>query len=71
MDDNGSGDLSREEFVKGLDDSGMSPFLEGEDYDKLFDRFDADGSGTIKFDEFMRAIRVTNTVSEKQWSRII
>ncbi|CAN8028056.1 unnamed protein product, partial [Ixodes persulcatus] len=53
MDDNGSGDLSREEFVNGLDDSGISPFLEGEDYDKLFDRFDADGSGTIKFDKFM------------------
>ncbi|KAG0421594.1 hypothetical protein HPB47_002556 [Ixodes persulcatus] len=63
MDDNGSGDLSREEFVKGLDDSGMSPFLEGEDYDKLFDRFDADGSGTIKFDEFMRAIRPRMTPS--------
>lgn len=57
MDDNGSGDLSRDEFIKGLDDSGMAAFLEGDDYDQLFDRFDADGSGTIKFDEFIRAIR--------------
>ncbi|KAH7934995.1 hypothetical protein HPB52_002571 [Rhipicephalus sanguineus] len=57
MDDNGSGDLSRDEFIKGLDDSGMAPFLEAEDYDKLFEMFDADNSGTIKFDEFIRTIR--------------
>lgn len=57
MDDNGSGDLSRDEFVKGLDDSGMAPFLEEDDYEKLFERFDADSSGTIKFDEFIRTIR--------------
>ncbi|XP_064477304.1 calcyphosin-like protein isoform X2 [Ornithodoros turicata] len=53
----GSGDLSREEFVKGLDDSGLSPFLSDDDYDKLFEQFDADSSGAIKFDEFIRAIR--------------
>lgn len=60
MDDNGSGDLSREEFIKGLDDSGMGPFLSDEDYGRLFEQFDADGSGAIKFDEFIRAIRVRN-----------
>ncbi|KAH9366699.1 hypothetical protein HPB48_000874 [Haemaphysalis longicornis] len=59
MDDNGSGDLSRDEFVKGLDDSGMAPFLEEDDYEKLFERFDADSSGTIKFDEFIRTIRAS------------
>ncbi|XP_065296491.1 calcyphosin-like protein isoform X1 [Dermacentor albipictus] len=57
MDDNGSGDLSRDEFIKGLDDSGMAPFLEAEDYEKLFEMFDADNSGAIKFDEFIRTIR--------------
>nr|ABI52676.1 Ca2+ calmodulin dependent protein kinase EF-Hand protein superfamily [Argas monolakensis] len=57
MDDNGSGDLSREEFRKGLDDTGLGGFLEDGDYDALFAQFDADRSGTIKLDEFIRAVR--------------
>ncbi|XP_064471038.1 calcyphosin-like protein [Ornithodoros turicata] len=57
MDANGSGDLSREEFITGLNQCGFSRFLSDEDLDKLFEQFDADGSGAIKYDEFIRAVR--------------
>ncbi|OQR72515.1 calcyphosin protein-like [Tropilaelaps mercedesae] len=57
MDDNNSGDLSREEFSKGLDDTGLREQLSGDEVRELFDIFDSDHSGAINFNEFIRKIR--------------
>ncbi|XP_013780533.1 calcyphosin-like protein isoform X1 [Limulus polyphemus] len=57
MDDNASGDLSKDEFLKGLQDSGLGSRISPEEMEGLFTKFDADGSGSIKYDEFLRAIR--------------
>ena len=59
MDDNNSGDLSREEFVKGLNDTGLHEQLTADEVQQLFDIFDTDHSGTINFNEFLRHIRVS------------
>ncbi|XP_022665745.1 calcyphosin-like protein isoform X1 [Varroa jacobsoni] len=57
MDDNNSGDLSRDEFAKGLDDSGLREQLSDDEARELFDIFDSDHSGTLSFDEFLKRIR--------------
>lgn len=57
MDDNNSGDLSLSEFKNGLQDMGMN--IPDEEYAALFAVFDRDGNGTVKYDEFLRAIRVS------------
>lgn len=55
MDDNHSGDLNLEEFVKGIRDTGLD--INDEDAEKLFKDFDKDDSGTLKYEEFLRAVR--------------
>ncbi|KAG8185613.1 hypothetical protein JTE90_023312 [Oedothorax gibbosus] len=55
IDDNHSGDLSMEEFIKGVRDSGLD--VSDEEGEALFNRFDADGSGSVKYDEFLKAVR--------------
>ncbi|PRD25253.1 UNVERIFIED_CONTAM: Capsl [Trichonephila clavipes] len=55
MDDNNSGDLNMEEFVKGIRDTGLD--ITDEDAENLFKQFDKDESGAIKYDEFLRAVR--------------
>ncbi|GIY84788.1 calcyphosin-like protein [Caerostris darwini] len=55
MDDNNSGDLNLEEFVKGIRDTGLD--ISDEDAEKLFKQFDKDESGSLKYDEFLRAVR--------------
>lgn len=57
MDDNNSGDLNKEEFIKGIRDTGLQ--ITDEDADKLFDRFDKDNSGTVHYEEFLKAVRVS------------
>ena len=59
MDDNNSGDLSREEFIKGLNDTGLHEQLTADEVQQLFDIFDTDHSGTVNFNEFLRHIRVS------------
>ncbi|KAG8201922.1 hypothetical protein JTE90_027399 [Oedothorax gibbosus] len=57
MDYNRNGELSYEEFVKGLRDSGMDQHLDAREMKELFQEFDKDFSGTISYEEFLRAIR--------------
>lgn len=56
MDDDGSRSLDIKEFKKGLHDYGIHN-LEPDQIQELFGSLDKDGSGTIDFDEFLRALR--------------
>jgi len=58
MDDDGSRSLDIREFTKGMNDYGM--MMEKDEIQDLFSRFDADGSGTIDFDEFLKHLRVSH-----------
>ncbi|NXA08982.1 CAPSL protein, partial [Sapayoa aenigma] len=55
MDDNNSRTLDFKEFMKGLNDYGVT--LDKEEVQEIFQRFDKDGSGTINFDEFLVTLR--------------
>ena len=55
MDDDESGQLSFNEFRKGINDYGLH--LEPNDVKTLFDEFDEDGSGSIDFNEFIAKLR--------------
>lgn len=55
MDDNQSGDLNFQEFKNGVHDIGL--IVSDDEYQQLFQLFDRDGSGTVKYDEFLRAVR--------------
>ncbi|GBM34021.1 Calcyphosin-like protein [Araneus ventricosus] len=57
IDDNGNGVLSFEEFKKGLHDSGFDRSMDDFEMEELFQTFDRDNSGSISYDEFLRAIR--------------
>ena len=56
MDDDRSNSLSMEEFTKGIHDYGCN--MEKEEIQKMFTDIDRDGSGTLDFDEFLKALRV-------------
>jgi Ca2+-binding EF-hand superfamily protein len=56
MDDDQSGELSRHEFLKGLQETGMN--LTDLDLNDLFRRFDKDKSGQISYQEMIESIRV-------------
>jgi len=64
MDDDGSGQLSFNEFRKGINDYGLH--LEPADTKALFDEFDHDGSGQINFDEFLTRLRPPMTRVRKE-----
>lgn len=55
MDDNSDRKLSKDELTKGSHDYGL--VLSQSDIDKIFNTLDRDGSGSIDFDEFLRALR--------------
>lgn len=57
MDDNSNRSLDLKEFLKGLNDYGIS--IDKEEATVVFQHFDRDGSGTIDFDEFLIALRVS------------
>jgi len=56
IDDDGNRSLSLAEFKKGCRDYGLE--LESDVVQQMFKEFDKDGSGSIDFDEFLRALRV-------------
>lgn len=57
MDDDSNRSLDLKEFLKGLNDYGIS--INKEEATAVFQHFDRDGSGTIDFDEFLIALRVS------------
>nr|CAJ2313426.1 calcyphosin-like protein isoform X2 [Metisa plana] len=55
MDDDGSKQLNKEEFFKGIKETGLE--LSDEEAEKLFNRFDTDKSGSVSIDEFLKQIQ--------------
>ncbi|CAK1552874.1 unnamed protein product [Leptosia nina] len=55
MDDDGSKQLNKEEFINGIKEAGLE--LSNSDAEELFVRFDTDKSGSISLDEFLVKIR--------------
>ncbi|XP_022123660.2 calcyphosin-like protein isoform X2 [Pieris rapae] len=55
MDDDGSKQLNKMEFINGIRESGVE--LSNADAEELFDRFDTDKSGSVSLDEFLVKIR--------------
>ncbi|XP_063621225.1 calcyphosin-like protein isoform X1 [Cydia splendana] len=55
MDDDGSKELNKDEFLTGIKHTGLD--ISHEDAEKLFAHFDPTNSGTISVDEFIKQIR--------------
>ena len=57
MDDNGNRQLDVEDFRWGFIDYGFN--LSQEEAQHLVTHFDRDGNGTVSYDEFLRALKVS------------
>ncbi|CAB3239654.1 unnamed protein product [Arctia plantaginis] len=55
MDDDGSTQLTKEEFFNGIKETGLE--LRHKDAEELFEKFDIDKIGFISLDEFLSQIR--------------
>ncbi|CAK1604476.1 unnamed protein product [Parnassius mnemosyne] len=55
MDNNGNKNVNKEEFVKGLAETGLE--ISEKEAEETFDRFNIDNSGFISFDELIKQIR--------------
>ncbi|KAL7050074.1 hypothetical protein ACKWTF_003953 [Chironomus riparius] len=64
IDDNGDKNLSLEEFIKGLHDTGLH--VSNEEAEEIFNKFDTDGSGNINMTEFLFGIRPHMSESRKR-----
>lgn len=57
MDDDSSGELSRQEFAKALNDYRiLNQHANQQEFNRLFELLDRDGSNSIDYEEFVRAI---------------
>lgn len=54
MDDDGSGNLDKQEFMKGLKDYRIQ--MTPAEADKLYGLFDINSDGVISYDEFLRGV---------------
>ncbi|XP_072940784.1 calcyphosin-like protein isoform X2 [Epargyreus clarus] len=63
MDDDGSKQLNKEEFLNGIKETGLE--LSKSDAEELFEKFDTDKSGSISLDEFLKQIRPNMSESRK------
>ena len=63
MDDDESKSLDFKEFKKGIHDYGL--LMEDCTIKCLFEQLDADSSGVLDFDEFLKALRVCTIFTEK------
>lgn len=57
MDDDGNKKLNLEEFMKGLEETGLE--LSEDEINEVFQKFDTDSDGNISVDEFIVGIRVS------------
>ncbi len=57
IDDDGNKQLSKDEFIKGCKDFGVD--LTTDEIEGLYNELDRDQSGSINFDEFLEALRVS------------
>ncbi|XP_013136394.1 PREDICTED: calcyphosin-like protein isoform X2 [Papilio polytes] len=55
MDDDGSKQLNKEEFINGLKETGLE--ITKEESEELFNKFDTDKSGSVSLDEFIKQLR--------------
>lgn len=60
IDDDRSGDLTLQEFTNGVKDLGLN--ITDDEIMEMFRQFDTDNSGTIKYDEFLKAVRVSDAL---------
>lgn len=67
MDDDGNKALNVAEFSNGVRESGAD-FTE-EECKQLFSQFDTDNSGSLDIDEFLKALRVSSSLSLFFFSR--
>jgi Ca2+-binding EF-hand superfamily protein len=70
MDDDGSKSLSMAEFKKGVRECSLD--LNEQELNQLFQHFDKDRSGSLDYDEFLRGLRVKNSIiTSLHYSRFI
>lgn len=68
MDDNGNRQLDVDDFRWGFIDYGFN--LSKDEAQRLLERFDRDGNGTISYDEFLRFLKGDINDERKKWIRL-
>lgn len=68
MDEDGNKQLNIEEFILGLEESGLD--LTKDEITEIFEKIDTDNNGGISIDEFLVAVRVSRIKTTNKQSRI-
>lgn len=68
MDDDDSGEVSKEEFVRGLSKLGLAEWEE--ELKAVYDCFDIDGNGALEYQELTQIIRQSATIKPKITPRV-
>lgn len=69
MDDNLDRKLNLEEMAEGLQEFGAD--MDEDQVAELFNEIDKDGSGTVRLDEFLRAVRVSDNNNLNHKSEVV